>query len=150
MFGDLILGYHLKHICCVNKNAWGCLPRGGVCLGGVCTGGVCLPWGMSTMWVVCHRGVHLPPWTEFLIHASENITSPQLCLLTVTNKSVWTTCSSSTVKKSKLKQCKLVRTLCKTKDNLRSIGNDVSGASWGKESILNVYHHDKWSGNLSW
>ena len=30
--------------------------------------------------VVCPGGVHLPPWTEFLTHACENITFPQLLL----------------------------------------------------------------------
>ena len=41
----------------------GCLPRGIVCIGeGVSAKG----------------GVHLPPWTEFLPHACENITFPQL------------------------------------------------------------------------
>ena len=44
---------------------------GDVCLGGVCIGGVCL------------GGVHLPPWTEFLTHACENITFPQLLFRTV-------------------------------------------------------------------
>ena len=38
--------------------------REGVCPGGVCLGG----------------GVHLPPLTEFLTHACENITFPQLRL----------------------------------------------------------------------
>ena len=37
--------------------------------------GECLPSGVSA------RGdVHLPPWTEFLTHACENITFPQLPL----------------------------------------------------------------------
>ena len=63
----------------------GCLPRG-VCLGGVFLG--CLPR------VYLPRGVHPsgprgrhpweseadPPWIEFLTHACENITFPQLLL----------------------------------------------------------------------
>ena len=80
---------------------WGCLE--GVCPGGVCPGG-CLPggvsaqgWGVSA-WGLCvsqhalgrgclprgcvcipapvHAGI--PHWTEFLTHACENITFPQL------------------------------------------------------------------------
>ena len=64
----------------------GCLPRGRVCvLGGVCPGGVCLSGGG-----VClpARGVSArhPPGTEFLTHACENITFPQLRLRTATRK----------------------------------------------------------------
>ena len=63
----------------------GCLPRG-VCLpGGVCPGG-CLPRevyvsqhalgkGVSAP---VHVGIHTPLWTDFLTHACENITFPQL------------------------------------------------------------------------
>ena len=57
----------------------GCLPRasaqGGVCPGAVCLEGVCLSAG----------GVYTSPtlWTEFLTHACENITFPQLLLRTV-------------------------------------------------------------------
>ena len=59
----------------------GCLPSGGSCLPGwvsalrlVCPGGgVCL---------VCQTS---PPWTEFLTHASENITFPQLRMRAVIN-----------------------------------------------------------------
>ena len=49
--------------------------QGGVCLEGVCLGGVKVG--------VCLGGVHLHPWTEFLTHAFENITFPQLLLRTV-------------------------------------------------------------------
>ena len=74
--------------------AWGvraraaCMPRGvcvrGVCLGGMhawrgmCTWGgmpgghACVPGGMHAM--------HAPLWADFLTHANENITSPQLPL----------------------------------------------------------------------
>ena len=60
-----------------------CLPRGvsaregGCLLLGVCLVG-CLLLG------VCRGGAHLPPlWTEFLTHACENITFPQLRLRAV-------------------------------------------------------------------
>ena len=60
----------------------GHLPRGvsaqgegGVCLGGgVCPGGR-LPQCMLGYHTPGTR--HTPPWTEFLTHASENITLPQ-------------------------------------------------------------------------
>ena len=62
--------------------------RGG---GGVCLGRECLPRGVSAQGGVCWgctppgpRGRHpLPMWTEFLTHACENITFPQLLLRTV-------------------------------------------------------------------
>ena len=54
----------------------GCLHWGGVCLGGVCLGDVWLGG-------VCLGGCTPPPGTEFLTHACENITSPQLRLRTV-------------------------------------------------------------------
>ena len=51
-------------------SAWGmffqgCLPRGGVC------------WKCAPV----HAGIctPFPPWTEFMTHAFENITFPQLC-----------------------------------------------------------------------
>ena len=44
---------------------WGCLSRG-----------VCPEVGVSA---TVHAGIH-PLWTEFLTHACENITFPQLCL----------------------------------------------------------------------
>ena len=51
---------------------------------GVCPGSVCLP-GVSARGVSA-QGVFTSPtlWTEFLTHAYENITLPQLCLRTVT------------------------------------------------------------------
>ena len=55
----------------------GCLPMEDVCLGGVCVcpeGGLCLGG-------VCpgrYLEADTPTWTEFLTHASENITFPQL------------------------------------------------------------------------
>ena len=58
---------------CVSR---GCLPRGG----GVCPGG-CLPR-------VGVPPTPLPPWTEFLAHACENITFPQLLLQTATRACV--------------------------------------------------------------
>ena len=66
----------------------GCRGGGGVCLGGVCPGRGCLPRGRVSArgclaGDVClgggclpRGGVHLPPWTEFLTHACENITFP--------------------------------------------------------------------------
>ena len=88
----------------------GCVParREGVCLGYVCLlgGGLsargegdckwgvclegCLPGGGS----VCSGGyTPLPPlWTEFLTHACENITFPQLRLRAVINLNVPETC----------------------------------------------------------
>ena len=53
----------------------GCLPRG-VCQGGSAQRG--LPRGVSAQ-----GGVYLPPWTEFLTYACENVTFKQLCLRTV-------------------------------------------------------------------
>ena len=61
---------------------------GGVCLGrwvsaqegGVCPGRGCLPRAGSDP---VHAGIHPPLWTEFLTHACENITFPQLLLRTV-------------------------------------------------------------------
>ena len=59
---------------------------------GFCPGGVC-PWGRVSaqgrgvcLGGVCQRnaGIHPPPkWTEFLTHACENITFPQLLLRAV-------------------------------------------------------------------
>ena len=62
----------------------GCLPQ---CMLGYLSGGVC----PSACWDTClggvcpvHAGIHIPPrWTEFLKHACENITFPQLLLRTV-------------------------------------------------------------------
>ena len=53
----------------------GCVPSAAVAVGGVsaCPGGVC----------PVHAGIHPPKWTEFLTHACENITFPQLLLRTV-------------------------------------------------------------------
>ena len=52
-------------------SVWGCLPQ---CMLGYLPGGVC----------PVHAGIHIPPrWTEFLTHAGENITFPQLLLRTV-------------------------------------------------------------------
>ena len=57
-------------------SAWGgCLPMEGC----VCPEGRCLPRG----------GVHLPPLlTEFLTHACENITFPELLLRTIKIKNL--------------------------------------------------------------
>ena len=60
----------------------GCLHMGGVCPGGVCPGG-CLPRRLSARGLCLPRGGGVctpPPWTEFLAHACENITFPQLRL----------------------------------------------------------------------
>ena len=71
---------------------WGCLLRGSLLLGVVCSGGGrCLLWGVSAPGGVCSRGMSAPGgmwyssyteadtplWTEFLTHATENITLPQ-------------------------------------------------------------------------
>ena len=53
----------------------GCLPRGVSAQGDVFLGGVICP---SASW-----DTHPTPWTEFLRHACENITFPQLRLRTV-------------------------------------------------------------------
>ena len=59
---------------------------GGVCAqGGVCPGG-CLPGG-SAQRDVCLGGVYTPR-TEFLTHACENITFPQLRLRTVNMENI--------------------------------------------------------------
>ena len=65
------------NICCSGRlGVWGCLPRG--CLPGGSVQGSCLPRGCLP------RGCTPPPlWTEFLTHAFENITFPQLRLWTV-------------------------------------------------------------------
>ena len=55
----------------------GCVPSAAVA--------VCW-WGMGVSaqrGVSAYRGVHLPQWTEFLTHACENTTFPQLRLRTV-------------------------------------------------------------------
>ena len=52
--------------------------QGGDSPGVVCLGGVsqqALGRGVS---VSVHAGIHVPLWTEFLTHACENITFPQL------------------------------------------------------------------------
>ena len=57
---------------CVSRGA--CVPRGHVCPGGHVCLGACMP--------------HMAPlWTEFLRHACENITFPQLLLWAVINSS---------------------------------------------------------------
>ena len=65
----------------------GCLPTGGVCLGDVCSGGVSSQMGVSARGVCVSqhalRQTPQPLWTEFLTHACENITFPQLRLRTV-------------------------------------------------------------------
>ena len=68
-------------------SGWG-VSLGSICQEGVgvCPGGVCLvvcvslPGGVSAP---VHAGIYTPPpppWTEFLTHACENITIPQLRL----------------------------------------------------------------------
>ena len=53
---------------------------GGVCSSGcVCSEGVSAPGSVSALGVSAPRGC-TPPWTEFLTHACENITFPQLRL----------------------------------------------------------------------
>ena len=56
-----------------------CMPRGCACPGGVHAQGCACPGGV-------HAGghaMHAPPRTEFLTHACENITFPQLLLRAV-------------------------------------------------------------------
>ena len=69
----------------------GCLPREGLPAQGVCIQEGCLPGGYLPQFMLgdtplcvsggmsapVHAGIH-PPWTEFLTHAYENITFPQL------------------------------------------------------------------------
>ena len=55
-------------------SAWGCLPRGCVSQHTVGREGVSAP---------VHAGIHPALWTEFLTHACENITFPELLLQTV-------------------------------------------------------------------
>ena len=50
---------------------------GRACLGGVCPGDVC-PWGALWGGVSEYALRQTPPRTEFLTHARENITLPQL------------------------------------------------------------------------
>ena len=68
----------------------GCLPRGvsaqgisvwgDVCPGSSVQGGVFHPALGDGVSAPVHAGIHtLPLWTEFLTHACENITFPQLC-----------------------------------------------------------------------
>ena len=54
--------------------AWWCLPQ--CVVGHLPVGGVSAP---------VHTGIQLHLWTEFLTHACENITFPQLLLRTVTS-----------------------------------------------------------------
>ena len=63
---------------CVPSTAGGCLPRW---VGG------CLPRGISAQGVSAWGCTPLPLGTEFLTHACENITFPQLLLRTVTSLS---------------------------------------------------------------
>ena len=69
-----------RRVSAQGASAWGCLPSGvlprvvSARRGSVQRG--CLP----------REGVHLPLWTEFLKQACENITFPQLRLLTVINQ----------------------------------------------------------------
>ena len=58
--------------------AQGCLPRG-------CLPRGCLPGGV---YIPACNGADEPPWTEFLTHACENITFPQLLLRTVNIQSL--------------------------------------------------------------
>ena len=56
----------------------GCVPSADMAVGGVCPAG-----GVSARSGVCPGDAHLPLWTEFLTHAYESITFPQLLLRTV-------------------------------------------------------------------
>ena len=51
---------------------------GGVCSGGVCSRGVSAPEGVVYPSMQWDRPPPPPLWTEFLTHAAENITLPQL------------------------------------------------------------------------
>ena len=54
---------------------------------GGCLPWECLPWGClpRRVYTLCplHAGIHPPPWTDWMTHACENITFPQLLLRTV-------------------------------------------------------------------
>ena len=61
-----------------------CMPRGCACPGGVHAQGVCMPRGVHAQGVCMPAGMLcMPPRTEFLTHACENITFPQLLLRAV-------------------------------------------------------------------
>ena len=77
------INFDVGSSCCWKKSVaiggGGVSPRGGVCPRG------CLPRGVSAQEGVSapvHAGIHTTPssplWTEFLTHACENITFPQL------------------------------------------------------------------------
>ena len=61
----------MRTVCCSGHLGRGCLPA----------------WGVSARvgCLLSARNSHPPPWTEFLTHACENITFPQLLLRTVMN-----------------------------------------------------------------
>ena len=69
----------MRTVRCSGRLGWGVSGElcPGVCVRGVSRGGVC-PGGYTS-----------PLWTEFLTHACENITFPQLLLRTVTNSCNW-------------------------------------------------------------
>ena len=78
----------MRNVRCSSRlPAWGCLTAGGGCLSR--GRGRCLPRRVSTCLgggSACPEGCTPPSlWTEFLTHACENITFPQLRLRTVTN-----------------------------------------------------------------
>ena len=98
-----ILTFHLFLACnnMLNQECIpvGCLSSAGLAVGGGCLSGRCLPRGClpggvcpSACWdsqppgqtrgvsALVHAGIHTPLWTEFLTHACENITFPQLRL----------------------------------------------------------------------
>ena len=76
---------------CPGVSVQGCLPRGVAALGCLTRGGVfaqgegCLPRAVFVR-SVCLGVYTCPLWTEFLTHACENITFPQLRLRTVISK----------------------------------------------------------------
>ena len=64
---------------CLGNVCPGVSAQRGVCLGGVSPWGLCLPLGDG------RRGIYTSPslWTEFLTHACDNITFPQILFRTV-------------------------------------------------------------------
>ena len=76
----------MRTVRCSGHRGWGGLPMGGVCLGGSAWGCLpgagCLPRGscLGGVYPSMQWGRHPPLWIEFLTHACENITFPQLQL----------------------------------------------------------------------
>ena len=88
--GRCVFQHHWAGGCVYPSMHWaGDFCPGGVSALGVSVRGVSVrgAWGRHNPPVQCMLGsIPLPPWTEFLTHACENITFPQLLLGTAINK----------------------------------------------------------------